>query len=652
MSALVSFFRKQARRLMVVAAVAGLYGMARIPAPSDAELDALVSRFRFTSEPLAVAGEPPARTVREVHPDLAQISAWISSVGAAVALHDLDGDGLPNDACHVDTRSDRVFVAPVAGSSPRYPVFALEPAPLPYDRGTMAPMGCLPGDFNEDGRADLVVYYWGRTPIAFLSTDPRGGAGRYVPREVSARVERWYSNAATSADLDGDGHLDLMVGNYFPDDARVLHTDGSGAPHMQRSMSRAANGGANRLLRWAGAHGGPEPDVRFEDRTADLDARLNRGWTLALAAGDLDGDLLPELYFANDFGPDVLLHNRSRPGALGFAPLYGRRTPLDPRSKVVGRDSFKGMGVDLGDLNGDGRLDLYVSNIAAEFALEESHFAFVGTGDPAHMARGEAPFRDRSEALGLARSGWAWEARLADFDNDGVPEALQATGFARGDVNRWPELHELAMGNDALLEHPGNWPRFQPGDDLSGGDRNPFFVRGRDGRYHDVADRLGLPQPQVGRGIATADADGDGDLDMAVAHQWGPAYFHRNEAPRPGAFLGLNLRIPVEGGPAPTRILPGRPADGVAATRAAVGAAATVHLSDGRRLVGEVDGGNGHSGKRSPELHFGLGSSASPVRVELRWRAPGGEVRRETLHLAPGWHTVVLGVPGTERRKA
>jgi hypothetical protein len=141
----------------------------------------------------------------------------ISSVGAAIALTDLDGDGLPNDVCHVDPRTDHVIVAPAPGTGARYPPFALTPPPLPYDAATMAPMGCLAGDLNEDGRMDLLVYYWGHTPIVFLRTGDPMGPAAWIAREVVPDGGRWYSNAATLADVDGDGHLDLIVGNYFPD---------------------------------------------------------------------------------------------------------------------------------------------------------------------------------------------------------------------------------------------------------------------------------------------------------------------------------------------------------------------------------------------------------------------------------------------------
>ena len=69
---------------------------------------------------------------------------------------------------------------------------------------------------------------------------------------------------------------------------------------------------------------------------------------------------------------------------------------------------------------------------------------------------------DRSEPLGLSRSGWGWDAKLADFNNDGTFEALQAVGFVKGKIDRWPELQELAMGNDELLPIPAVGPAFNP----------------------------------------------------------------------------------------------------------------------------------------------------------------------------------------------
>jgi hypothetical protein len=403
-------------------------------------------------------------------------------------------------------------------------------------------------------------------------------------------------------------------------------------------MSLASNGGRNRLLLWSGGTSGERPTVSYRDASGALDVvdgiAIGTQWTLAIGAADLDGDLLPELYFGNDFGPDRLLHNRSKPGKPRFALLSGERTMTVPKSKVLGHDSFKGMGIDFADINGDGLLDMYVSNIAAEYALEESHFVWVNNGRGEAMKRGIAPFTDMSEDLGLSRSGWGWDSRLADLDNDGVVEAVQALGFLVGEIGRWPELHEVGMGNDQWLSDPRHWHSFKPGDDLSGRtDRNPLFVRAADGRYYDIAPDLGMTDAQCSRAVALADVDRDGDLDFATGNQWQASRFHRNDCPRPGAFIGLRLLLPAA---SETR-------DN--ATTPAIGAAVTVSLPNGRRLIGQIDGGNGHSGVRAPELHFGLGNLPADAALDtaIRWRDRSGNVREEKTELNPGWHAILLG---------
>jgi hypothetical protein len=633
--------------MIAVLLVIVTYWFARIPDLSEAESSMLADRFKFTKFTLPEVSGREHQTFRSVHPSMKGISAWISSVGASVCLNDLDGDGLPNDIVNVDPRTDQVIVSPAPGTSARYEPFALEPLGGSYNPATMAPMGALPGDFNEDGLVDVIVYYAGRTPIAFLrkaASPARLTKDSYALCEIYPRLELWNSSAATVADVDGDGHVDLILANYFQDGAAVLDAAASGTAYMQDSMSRAFNGGRNRVFLWEGATSGANPSVRFKEVENAFDEEVTVGWTLAIAAGDLDGDLLPEIYFANDFGPDRLLHNRSTPGNVHFARLEGSSSFTTPTSKVLGHDSFKGMGVDFGDINGDGLLDIYVSNITEQFAVQESNFMFLGTGETGRMKDGKAPFVDRSEALGLSRSGWGWECKIDDFDNDSVAEAIQATGFVKGNVNLWPEFHEMAMANDNIIKNPRIWPLFQPGGDLSGKGEDPFFVRAADGKYYNIAGKIGLAENQISRGIATADVDGDGRLDLAVANQWGPSYFYRNESPNPGKFLGLNLLLPLQSGDSSaSQVYSGYPSP-TTQGRYAIGATAILHLPDGRKLVSQVDGGNGHSGKRGPGIHFGLGQVTDDVllKVDLRWRDPQGQAHSETFDLKPGSHTILL----------
>lgn len=613
-------FRSQAGRLTVGAIALSLFLVARATSgqPEPAE-----SSLRFEIVPLGAAERAADRRVRPVNPRYESIRGWISAVGAAVAIADVDGDGRPNDICLVEPRDDSVTVLPAPGTGARYPAFAL---PLPadgYDPATVAPMGCLPGDYDEDGGTDLLVYYWGRPPLIYRATGGTPASADYRPSPLVAAREAWYTNAALQADVDGDGHVDLLFGNYFPEDARVLDAVAEDGGVMQRSMSRAFNGGRDRLfLR--------DPDSAavsgFTDHSAALSPIMANGWTLALAAADLDGDLLPELYVANDFGPDRLLVNLSAPGAPRFRLAAGERTFFTPRSRTLGRDSFKGMGAEFADVNGDGRLDLAVSNIAQDYALLESHFLFINNGRPDLLRTGIAPFRDESGPRGTARNGWGWDVKAADFDNDGRPELIQALGFLAGATNRWPELQELATANDDIVSHPLVWGAFAGDADLSGRQRVLLYAQDDRGVFHDVGVAAGLGARGVARGIALADVDLDGRLDAAVARQWGRSAMLINRAPASGHFLSLDLRLANANG----------------TSRPAIGALARIDREGHSPLVGIVDGGNGHSGKRAPIVHFGLGPRPGHVLVQLWWRDERG-LRRARVSLAPGHHRILLG---------
>ncbi len=645
--------------LAALCAIAVCFALAQFPALPEKDRQQLAARFKFDKLPLPeVVDHPPYKLVREVHPSLKRIAAWISSLGAAAALADLDGDGLPNDLIHVDPRTDLVTVAPGPGSGQRYAPFVLSPAPLRYNARNTAPMGVLVGDFNEDGFSDILVYFWGRTPVVYMRRTAGAKPGQtvvlsrdlYEPTELTGSGERWYTNAATQADLDGDGHLDLVIGNYFQDGAHILDAEADGIEVMHEGKAKALNGGKKHIFLWAGV----SPKANFREVHGVLDDEVLHGWTLAAGTVDIDADQMPDLYLGNDFGPDRLLHNNSKPGHLAFTLLEGDRRAVDPKSCVLGHDSFKGMGVDFADINGDGLPDIYVSNIATKFGLTESHFLWQSTGALDQMKKGVAPYINMSEELGLSRSGWGWDCRLVDFDNDGVLEAIQAVGFIRGTVNRWPELQSLGTSNDRVVHDPRFWPNFKPGADLSGNDLNPFFVRSSNGRFFNVGSEVGFNEPMVTKAIAVADVDGDGRMDFVFGNQWMESYYFHNVSPNPGAFLGLHLLLPLadeRGGALRERA--GHPGPDLRG-RPAIGASARFVLTDGSTHAAQVDGGSGHSGRRSPDLHFGLGATRldQKLDVALKWRDTSGSPRTAQLKLTPGWHTVLLGESTTPKQTA
>lgn len=635
----------RARTLTALLLVIGLFVALRLSLNvSEKEVRAAATRFAFSRSTLPELPGPPIRTQRLVHPSLERVSAFVSTVGAAVALNDMDGDGVSNDACYIDTQTDQIIITPVPGTGDRYSPFALDQEPF-FDRDRMAPLGVLLSDVTEDGQVDVIVYYAGRTPLLFLwmpSSSASIGVSNYVVHDIFPK-EIWMTGSATTADFDGDGHLDLIFANYFKDGSDLYNPTGEGSISMPESFSHAANGGGERIYRWISSTSGNNPSVTYEEVLDAFPAGVGGGWGLAVGAYDLDGDLLPELYVAHDFGPDRLFWNRSTPGQIRFALLEGQRQFATPKSYVLGRDSFKSMGVDFADLNDDGIPDIYVSNITEPKGLQESQMLFLSTGDITRMREGIAPYVNRAEVLGLSDSGWAWDAKLDDFDNDGIPEALQATGFIKGSSNVWPEIQELATANDVFISNVStSWPIIKPGADLAGHNQNPFFVRVGD-HYVDIAKQIGFSEDYVSRGIAIGDVDLDGSLDLIVSNMWGPASYYHNEHPVAGSFLSLNLLLPVSREHSGETIIHQGKQRPEILGRAAVGAAVTVTRSNGKVLTRQVDGGNGHSGKRSPELHFGLGDSRDIVKVEIRWRDQQGRVHQEFFNLKPGRYTVLLG---------
>jgi hypothetical protein len=640
-------------------------------------------KFDFRLIELPEVSGLPMKTIRQVHPDLKNIAAYVSATGAACAVADLDNDGISNDIILVDPRTDQVSVIPAPVSdkvdAERYKPFVLKIEGVTYAPKVMAPMGALASDINEDGFTDIVVYFWGRTPVVFVNKGAPTStfsSESYRLQNLGSPNEIWNTSCALVSDFDGDGHQDFLFCNYFQDGAHVLDPDDKDPLIVQNSIGQTANGGKKHLLRWRGVLG-TDQVVMFEETKDAFPPSSDTGWTMAVGAKDLNGDLLPEIYLANDNGPDRLLKNVSQPGNLQFELIEGKGGFATPPSFVLGRDSYKGMGIDFADLNFDSIPDIYVSNVASPSGLQERHFLWSSTKSFLDsFAKGVADYEQASESLGLSSSGWSWDCRLVDFDNDGDLESVQACGFLKGKTNRWPEIRALGTNNSKLLSDPRNWPSLKAGDDVGGQEKNCFFVRSTISRerlfdsgglplavqrpFFEVGTLLpGFARSCLSRGISAADLDGDGDQDLVFANQWNPSFVLRNDSVKEARYL--TLKILRKAGLDKTKVIEGLIAASQYQATPAIGC--TVKLVKPKVMgmatgpavsqCGAVDGGSGHSGKRCHDVHFGLGDMAADqhVSVEFAWRS-AGKLYRETKDLKPGSYTILLGdrVIGTGER--
>jgi hypothetical protein len=644
--------------LLAVFAVVGVLGwLSRLPGVPAGEAATLATHFRFTWQKLPPIPIPEG-VVYPVNKTAAHMQFYFYQVGESAALGDLDGDGLPNDLCQTDVRAKTAMVRPVPGTGDRYSPFALDFGNL-YDRVTEYPSVCRIADMNEDGLADIFVAFYGRPPLLLIrraasDLQPHAAlsmASFAVAELVPGLSQRWWTATATFGDFDGDGHPDIVIGNYYPDGAEL--TSGDTPFEMNADFSRARNGGKKRIFLYVRSDSGAAPSVVYRDAGDVIPNNGAYAWTLALGAADLDRDGLSDLYIANDFGPDQLLWNRSQPGTVKFQELKGEKGFFRPTSMVIGQDSFKGMGIDFGDVNNDGIFDMTVSNIGSPFALQEAHFLWTSTGKMDGIAKGIAPWVDRADEVGVAHSAWAWDTKFEDFDNDGVLELVQATGLVKGTENRWPDFSQVGGANDSLVKYQSSWPRFLEGSEVDGSYPNPFWVLAGNGRYAELSTDLFPGLTPATRGIAIADVDGDGYPEMVYANFWEESDYIKNQSTG-NRFLGLHLLLPVAANaagakqPPTTTVHDGHPAwrEGTPA----IGAFVEAQIPNGPRQIRQVDGGNGHSGQRSPEILFGLGrTTAAQVLVRITWRNSHGTLQHDALSLTPGYHTIVLAGQGGTR---
>ncbi len=585
------------------------------------------SDLRF-EECAAKVGLHHVHTLCRLSPKLDNIMPWLTSVGAAAAVADVDGDGWVDLYVTKSGRGDSNQLFRNRGDGTFEDI--TERSETGIGNATGASMAAVFGDIDNDGDPDLYVVMWAEKNRLFENL----GEGRFRDITDASGTGFWgYGNGATFVDYDRDGWLDLFVGNYFPE---ALTDPATGKPRrldlwdpfttrvMHESFTRATNGGRNAFYRNLGGK-------RFEDVTEKLGLGYT-GWTLAVGAADFDNDGWPDLYVANDFGADeVYFNSGDADGPPRFIPFVGGQG-----RPAIGDDWWKGMNVDFGDVDGNGFLDIYVTNILApRYKTDEGNMLWLNLTDPA--APNGRKFVNVGEATGTHDGGWGWGAKFADFDNDGRLDILAANGFVTGpdpETTYWFDLQEMVTQLKNVTSDAADWPVM--GDrDLSGYERNRLWLQlppeKNQLRFAEVAEATGVSDLHNGRGVALLDADNDGDVDVYIANQGKEGTFYRNllHGPeRKGShhWLGLDLF----GDPAPVTDRDGRAR---ASSAEAVSARAVVSCG-GATQRRDVQGGTSFAAQSDRRLFFGLGACSAPDAVTIYW--PSGRVQdfdRETALL-------------------
>lgn len=436
--------------------------------------------------------------------------------------------------------------------------------------------GVAVADVDQDGDPDLYVVRPGADSLLFFNEGVKG----FRPAEESAGVAR--SGVRVSGplffDYDNDAWPDLFVG-ATEDDAPVLFrnrgdgsfddvTDATGLAALGPTMSATAadydgDGDLDLFVsRWGYASGlchllqNERGHFHCVDQQSGLSAlrqfgALDDSFTANFV--DLDADGLPELLLSSDFGTSSAFRN-----------LGAGRFTLLPRETLTDEN---GMGAAIGDFDGDGREDWFVSSVYDADGVAEGDWGT--SGNRLYRNLGDGSFADATDAAGVREGGWGWAACFADLDLDGRLDLVH--------VNGWPE------GAKEFRDT-----------------RAPLFMARPDGRFVELGAELGFDEHADGRGLSCLDYDLDGDLDLLVAHRDGSLALWRNVQPEARLhYLEVALQGPAS--------LP-----------SAVGARLELR-SDGRLQVRSVRAGSNFASQDPLMVHFGIGTATRIESLRVHW---------------------------------
>jgi len=417
-------------------------------------------------------------------------------------------------------------------------------------------MGACSADYDNDGWTDLYL-----TGVRSNKLFRNNGSGGFLDVTTTSRAggTGLWSSSCAFADIDNDGDVDLFVTNYvdFTPDNNKFCSSGGGIrtychPNVYKSLPPI-------LYRNNG-------DGTFTDISKEAGIYRTDGNGLGVVFGDYDSDGWTDIYVANDSVPNFLFHNKGK-GVFEEVGFWA--------GVAIGAEGrpLAGMGTDMGDINGDGLLDIIVTNLDRE---THSLYRNLGKGLFSNVT-----FESGVGQATLPFVGFG--VAFFDYDND---SDLDLT-IANGDI----------IDNVSLFR-----------DSTSHEQRNLLLQNDGSGKFRDVTATSGpgYALKKVSRTLAVGDLDNDGDLDVLIGNNGQTADLLRNEGGnRNNALL---MRVV-----------------GTKSNRDGIGAVLKLTVG-GRVLVRHIKGGSSYQGQNDLRVHFGLGSAQVAERLEIVWPGGGTEI--------------------------